>query len=392
MPWKESSVMDERMKFIGRLLQGEKMAPLCKEFGISRVTGQKIFDRYQLHGIKGIYNRSRAPNKHPNQVPFEIEQLIVQMKKERPCWGAPKLREIISRKHPSVKLPATSTIHCILDRHGLVNKQKRRNKVFKATASYLSVPKYPNDLWCTDFKGQLRLKNNNYCFPLTLTDAVSRFIISCEALSGTAEDPCFPIFEEIFQEYGLPDAMRSDNGGPFACSNALWSMSRLSIWWIRLGIKIERIEPGNPQQNGRHERMHRTLKLEAASPSATNLLQQQEKFDHFVEQFNNERPHQALDMKCPAEIYSKSKVPYKGLPDVSYPGYDSTILITNCGRICFKRMKINLSKAFANQPVGLKEIDSGIWQVDFMAYTLGYFDAESRRFSPNEDPFRIRML
>ena len=392
MPWKESSVMDERMKFIGRLLQGEKMAPLCKEFGISRVTGQKIFDRYQLHGIKGIYNRSRAPNKHPNQVPFEIEQLIVQMKKERPCWGAPKLREIISRKHPSVKLPATSTIHCILDRHGLVNKQKRRNKVFKATASYLSVPKYPNDLWCTDFKGQLRLKNNNYCFSLTLTDAVSRFIISCEALSGTAEDPCFPIFEEIFQEYGLPDAMRSDNGGPFACSNALWSMSRLSIWWIRLGIKIERIEPGNPQQNGRHERMHRTLKLEAASPSATNLLQQQEKFDHFVEQFNNERPHQALDMKCPAEIYSKSKVPYKGLPDVSYPGYDSTILITNCGRICFKRMKINLSKAFANQPVGLKEIDSGIWQVDFMAYTLGYFDAESRRFSPNEDPFRIRML
>jgi len=182
MPWRETSVMDERTKFIGRLLSGEKMAPLCREFGISRVTGHKIWSRYQQDGIRGVYNRSRAPHKHPNQVPFEVEQLIVRLKKEKPRWGAPKIRELVARRHPSVKLPATSTIHCVLDRHGLVNKKKKRRAKFKATASYLSTPKQPNDLWCTDFKGQFRMQNQEYCYPLTLTDAVSRLLISCEAL------------------------------------------------------------------------------------------------------------------------------------------------------------------------------------------------------------------
>lgn len=392
MPWKETCVMDERTKFIGRLLSGEKMAPLCREFGISRVTGHKLWNRYQQYGSKGIYNQSRAPHKHSNQTPFEIENLIVQTKKGKPTWGAPKIREVIHRRYPTIKLPSTSTVHCILDRHNLVRKKKRNNtKIYKATASYLSIPKMPNDLWCTDFKGQFKMGNKKYCYPLTLTDSASRFILACDALSSTEAAACFIAFEEAFQKYGVPYAIRSDNGIPFASGNSLWNLTQLSIWWIRLGIKIERIKPGNPQQNGRHERMHRVLKQETANPARSNLLQQQETFDKFIKEYNHERPHQALNMKCPSDIYQKSKQKYTGLPDITYPEHDKTLLISNCGRICFKKYKIHLSKSFANQPVGIKEIDDGIWQASYMDYELGYFDEESRAFSPNEDPFMLRL-
>lgn len=275
MPWKETSVLDERMKFIGRLLSGENMAPLCREFGISRVTGYKIWNRYKKNKLTAVQNRSRAPHSHPNRTPFEVEHVIVRLKREKPQWGAPKIRELIRKRYADIKPPAISTVHCILDRHGLVNRKRRRKK-FSSIAGYLSTPRGPNDLWCTDFKGQFRMKNRRYCFPLTITDFSSRYLISCEALSGTSENPCYGVFEQAFKEFGLPEAMRSDNGVPFASGNALWGLTKLSVWWIRLGIKIERIEPGNPQQNGRHERMHRTLKLEATQPPAENLLQQQE--------------------------------------------------------------------------------------------------------------------
>lgn len=390
MPWKVTSVMDERMKFVGRLLTGEKMSHLCKEFGISRVTGYKIWDRYQEDGSRGLYNRSNAPHQHPNQIPFEIEQLIVRFKKEKPKWGAPKIRELVSNRYPSLKLPATSTVHCVLDRHGLVDRRTKRNK-YHATASYLSTPKEPNDLWCTDFKGQFRMRNHEYCYPLTLSDQVSRFVISCEALDSTEINPCFAVFEEAFQEYGLPAAIRSDNGTPFAGGNSAWNLTRLSVWWIRLGIRLERIKPGNPQQNGRHERMHRTLKLEATKPPASNMLQQQEKFDRFRNEFNFERPHQALDMKRPADVHKKSSREYRGLTDLVYPGHDKSLLVSNCGRVCLKKQKVHISKAFANQPVGLTEVDNGIWQVDFMDYTLGYFDEESDKFAPREDPFGFKL-
>jgi putative transposase len=390
MPWRETSVMDERMRFVGRLLSGEKMAPLCREFGISRVTGHKIWRRYKKDGAKGMYNRSRAPHKHPNQLPFEIEQLIVRLKKEKPKWGAPKIRELVSRRYPTIKLPATSTVHCVLDRHGLVNRKKRRSK-HRAIATYLSVPKEPNDLWCTDFKGEFKMGNDVYCYPLTLSDFTSRYVLSCEALSSTKAGPCFPVFEEAFEEYGLPLAIRSDNGTPFACGNSTWNLTKLSVWWMRLGIKLERIEPGKPQQNGRHERMHRTLKFETTKPARANLLQQQERFDNFIKEFNFERPHQALDMKCPADVYRNSSRPYLGLPDVTYPGYDKTLLMSNCGRICIQKRKIHITRALANQPVGLKEVDDGIWQVDFMSYALGFFGADSDKFAPCEDPFGFGM-
>jgi putative transposase len=235
------------------------------------------------------------------------------------------------------------------------------------------------------------MRNNNYCFPLTLTDSVSRFILSCEALSSTEANSCFAVFEEAFEEYGLPLAIRSDNGTPFASGNSAWNLTRLSVWWIRLGIKLEHIKPGNPQQNGRHERMHRTLKYEATKPAASNLLQQQERFDNFTKEFNFERPHQAIDMKCPADVYKKSSRTYQGLPDVTYPGYDKSVLISNCGRVYNGRRKVHIGGALANQPVGLKEVDDRIWQVDFMSYTLGFFDEESNKFAPSEDPFGFRI-
>jgi putative transposase len=391
MPWKETCVMDERTKFIGRLLEGEKMAPLCREFGISRVTGHRIWNRYRQDGNTGLYNRSRAPHKHPNQTPFEVEKLIIRLKNEKPCWGAPKIRELVENKYPSIKPPSTSTVHSILDRHDLVKRRRVRSK-FKATASYLSNPTEPNDLWCTDFKGQFRMGNREYCYPLTLSDFASRYLFVCESLQSTEESPCFPAFEQAFKEYGLPCAIRSDNGIPFASGNSAWNLTKLSVWWIRLGIRLERIQPGNPQQNGRHERMHRTLKLEATMPAKANLLQQQEAFDGFKESFNFERPHQALDMKHPADVYQKSPRHYVGLTDLTYPGVDRTLLISNCGRICIgRKIKVHISKAFANQPVGLTYVDTGVWQVDFMSYTLGYFDEESRRFSPNDDPFGLRL-
>ncbi|MDD3726027.1 MAG: integrase core domain-containing protein [Candidatus Ratteibacteria bacterium] len=338
MPWKETSVMDERIKFIGRLLAGEKMASLCREFGISRVSGHKIWNRYKEEGNRGIYDRSRAAHKHPNQIPYEIEQLIVRLKKEKMNWGAPKIRELVRNRYPDIKLPAISTVHCILDRHALVNRHRKRNK-YHAIATYLSVPQEPNDLWCTDFKGQFKIQNGSYCFPLTISDFISRYIISCEALSSTEINPCFAVFEEAFKEYGLPVAIRNDNGAPFAGGNSLWNLTKLSVWWIRLGIKLERIRPGNPQENGRHERMHRTLKLEGTSSDISNMLQQQERFDKFRKEFNYERPH----------------------------------------------------KAFANQVVGLKEVDNGIFQIDFMSYTLGFFDEESDKFTPCEDPFGFKI-
>ncbi len=390
MPWKETSVMDERLKFVGRILAGEKMAPLCREFGISRVTGHKIWKWYQEQGATGIKFRSRAPHAHPNQTSFDVEQIILRLKKERPHWGAPKIRELVMRRHPQVRLPSISTIHCILDRHDLVKRKTRRPK-FSAVASYLSTPRQPNDLWCVDFKGQFQMRNNAYCFPLTITDFQSRYLISCEALAGTEENASYSVFEEAFGAYGLPSAIRSDNGIPFASGNSLWGLTKLSVWWIRLGIKLERIRPGNPQQNGRHERMHRTLKLEATRPPGDNLLQQQDRFYRFMDEYNHERPHQALEMKSPADLYTPSARKYKGLSPLTYPGHEKTMTISNCGRVCLSRAKIHVSRAFADQPVGLTEVEDQVWSVTFMDYEIGFLDEPSRKFAPKEDPFGMKL-
>ena len=382
--------MDERVKLVARLLEGEKMAAVCREFGISRKTGYKILERYNDTGLEGLTDRSRRPYRHANQLPFQIEGLIVRLKQEKPSWGAPKIMELLARRYPDVHRPAISTIHAVLDRHGLVKHRKgRRNK---ATGTALSDTEQPNDLWCADYKGEFMLADRRYCYPLTITDYASRYLFAVEALQSTKEVTAFTVFEQVFRENGLPKAIRTDNGVPFASPNALFNLSKLSVWWLRLGIAIERIKPGNPQQNGRHERMHLTLKLETTKPAGANFLQQQAKFDDFIEEYNTERPHQALAMKPPAAVHAPSQRPYQGLPELDYPFHDKSVIVTTCGRICFNTRKINLSQVFSGQRVGIKQVDDRLWLVSFMDYDLGYFDDTECRLEPLDNPFGPKLL
>jgi transposase InsO family protein len=390
MPWKESSVMEERLRFIARLLEGEAMTDLCREFGISRKTGYKIFDRYKEHGLEALSDRSRRPVRYANQLPAQVESLIVRLKRDKPHWGARKLRELLLRRLAGdIRVPAISTIHAVLDRHGLVKRKTRAHH--RAMGTELSAGTAPNDLWCADFKGEFKLGNGGYCYPLTVSDHASRYLLLCEALESTREDLAFTAFERLFAERGLPHAIRSDNGVPFASPNGLYNLSKLAVWWLRLGIAIERIKPGCPQQNGRHERMHLTLKKEATRPPGMNSLQQQARFDAFTHEFNTERPHQALAMKCPAELYARSARPYQGLPELAYPFHDRDILVTACGRICMHRKKINISTVLAGQRLGIREVDEGIWLVSFMHYDLGYIDLEQKTLQTIDNPFGTRL-
>jgi len=378
--------MEERLRFVARLLEGEEMSFLCREFGISRKTGYKIYERYKDCGMEALSDRSRRPFRYGNQLPFQVEAAIVQLKKEKPHWGAPKLRELLFRKFPSdVKVPAVSTIHAVLDRHNLV--QPRKGPRHRAQGTALSTGQNPNELWCVDFKGEFKLGDGRYCYPLTVTDHASRYLLMCEALESVREETAFTAFESLFQERGLPSAIRSDNGVPFASPHALFGLSKLSVWWLRLGIAIERIKPGKPQQNGRHERMHLTLKKEATRPAKPNFLQQQARFDDFVQEFNDERPHEALAMKMPAEIYQPSTRTYNGLAELKYPFHDRTVLVTSCGRVCLHRKKINVSTVFSGQTLGIKEVEENTWLLSFMDYDLGYIDLDEKCLQPLDNPF-----
>jgi putative transposase len=381
--------MDERIKFVGRLLDGEKMAVLCREFEISRKTGYKIYSRYKDCGVDGLTDRSRRPYRHARQLPFQIEKAIVQLKQEHPSWGAPKIRARLQRQHDDIRCPAISTVHAILDRNGLVKRRRRR--IYKPEGTPLAHPHHPNDLWCADYKGEFMLADRRYCYPLTITDFASRYLIGCEALSTTQAMYAFTVFERVFKDFGLPRAIRTDNGAPFASANSLFGLTKLSVWWLRLGIGIERIKPGHPQQNGRHERMHLTLKKEATKPAAKNFLQQQARFDQFIEVFNRERPHQGLNMRYPAEIYTPSPRPYSGLPELEYPFHDRTITVTRCGRICLGAQKVNISQAFAGQKVGIKQVEDRVWLVSFMQFDLGFFDDETCRIESAENPFTAKL-
>ena len=390
MPWKECSVMAERLRFVARLLDGERMSDVCRQFGISRKTGYKIFDRYRQEGVEALTDRSRRPVRYANQLPEQVERLIVGLKRDKPHWGARKIRELLLRKLAGdVRVPARSTVHAVLDRHGLVSRARRRRN--RAEGTPLSIAASPNDLWCADFKGEFKLGNGRYCYPLTVTDQASRYLLLCEALDSTREGPVIEAFAGLFRQHGLPAAIRSDNRLPFASPNGLYNLSKLSVWWLRLGLQLERIKPGQPHQNGRHERMHLTLKKETTRPPGANSLQQQARFDAFIGEFNQERPHQALDMRCPGELYTPSVRPYDGLPEVEYPFHDRDVLVTACGRICMHRKKINISTVMAGQRLGIKEVDDGIWLVSFMHYDLGYIDLEQRTLQTIDNPFGTRL-
>jgi putative transposase len=305
--------------------------------------------------------------------------------------GRPQDPGALRRRFPDLlRCPAISTVHAVLDRRGLVERRRRRR--YRATGTPLSRPLQPNALWCADFKGEFQLTDRRYCFPLRITDFASRYLIRCEALASTKAPQVFTVFERAFQEFGLPLAIRTDNGLPFGCGNALYGLTRLSVWWLRLGIGIERIKPGHPEQNGRHERMHLTLKREATKPASPNFLQQQARFEAFVARYHEERPHEALNMRVPADDDVPSPRPYRGIGELEYPFHDCTAIVTTCGRICYETRKVNLSTVFAGQKVGVSQVGEHIWLVSFMDYDLGYFDDETCRLEPIGNPFWRKVL
>ena len=389
MPWRESTVMEERLRFVARRLEGEPMTALCREFGISRKTGHKLFARYKDHGLEALADRPRKPGRVANRLAMPVEATIVALRKERPHWGARKLRELLARRlGEGVAVPARSTIHAVLDRHGLVEHARARRP--RAAGTPLSTPQAPNELWCCDFKGEFRLGCGRLCYPLTVTDQASRFLLMVEAMEGTREPTVFTAFHRIFEERGLPGAIRSDNGVPFA-SRGLYGLSKLSVWWLRLGIGIERIRPGRPQQNGAHERMHLTLKQETTRPAARTILAQQARFDAFIEEFNTERPHEALAMKRPADLYTPSPRPFVGLPALRYPFHDHELIVAANGTIGLFNRRIIISTVLAGQTLGLREVDTDVWLVSFMHYDLGYIDLEARTLQTIDTPFGSRV-
>lgn len=388
MSWKECSIMDEKLKFIARHLEGESMTDLCREFGISRTTGHNLLKRYRQMGSEALVAQSRAPKRYANKLPIQVEALILDLKRQYKNWGAPKIREKIIKAFPDVKTPAKSTVHAVLDRNGLVEKRKGRKR-YKNEGTPLTHVKSPNELWCADYKGEFMTADKKYCYPLTITDYASRYLISCDAFTSTATEFAFESFERAFKEFGLPDAIRTDNGSPFANAQSFYHLTQLSVWWMRLGIKVERTTPGCPQENGRHERMHLTLKQETTRPPRDNLTAQQEEFDKFINIYNNERPHAGIKNKYPSELYVPSKKIYTKPEPIYYPFHDQTITVSQCGRVCTKGLKVSLSRAFAGVEVGIKEMEDGIWVVSFLDYDLGYFDDKSRKVEPITDPFNM---
>ena len=383
--------MDQKLNFIARHLQGETISSLCKEFDISRTTGHKLIKRYKQMGQEALVEQKRTPNRFANKTPVEIEALILNVKREYKTWGAPKIREKIIKSHNHVKAPARSTIHAILDRHGLVKSRRKRIRR-KSQGTKLTHVKAPNDLWCADYKGEFMLGNRQYCYPLTISDYASRYLISCESLCSTKQDFAFEVFTRAFKEYGLPSSIRTDNGAPFASSQSFYNLTKLSVWWLSLGINIERIKPGHPEQNGRHERMHLTLKQDTTRPPRANLEGQQEAFDKFIQVYNYERPHEGIKNKYPSEIYKPSVREFSDPEPIFYPLHDQTITVTQCGRVCAKGLKVSLSRAFAGQQVGIREIEDDIWVVSFMDYDLGYFDSKSPKVTPVDDIFGVQMV
>lgn len=371
MPWSQTSLMNEKTQFIADYLRGTLgMTELCNHYGISRKTGYKWIDRYLKQGPQGLEERARAPRTCPHKTPEKLERLIVEARRLHPSWGARKLLAFLSGKHPTLPWPARSTVNDVLNRHDLI-PVKRRSRKLGHPGKPSQHMDAPNHTWGADFKGQFKTRNGRYCYPLTVTDGCSRFLLECRALLTTAVVPSQTVFTAVFREYGLPDRIRTDNGVPFA-SNALGRLSALSAWWIRLGIYPELIEPGQPQQNGRHERMHRTLKAETTRPPAGDHRAQQKKFNRFREEFNYERPHEALDMQTPADFYvpSRREMPKK-IPPLEYPDRFIKRFVSANGAMRWHSVSVPVSTACSGEYVGLEEIDNGVWNVYFGHKKIG---------------------
>jgi transposase InsO family protein len=374
--------MDQRLAFVLEAKKAESsFAELCRIYEISRPTGYELVRRYEKEGPVGLLDRSRAPHESPQAIGERVEAAILEARGKHPRWGPRKLKAWLAAQKPGSQWPAHSSIGELLRRHGLTVPQKRRRRTPPSEQPFGECDQ-SNAVWCIDFKGWFQTGDGEKCNPLTLTDAYSRYLLRCQVVDQTDGKRVQPVLEAAFREYGLPLAIRSDNGAPFA-SRGLMGLSRLSIWWIKLGIVPERIVPGKPQQNGRHERMHLTLLQETALPPERTLRGQQRKFDSFRREFNEERPHEALSMKTPASLYQPSSRPYPArTPIIEYPSAQTVRKVHERGVIFWKHEPVFLSETLRGEHVGLEAIDERRWKVYFAHLELGVFDSHKLQFSP----------
>ncbi len=381
MRWKESSVEDKRFEFVKEVeLGATSFAAICQHYGISRPTGYKWWNRYQEEGRSGLADRSRAPHRSPQAMSDGVKEMILAVKAKYSGWGAGKILGKLRLEGPNQKWPSESAVGDFLHRQGLTVGRKRSHRGTRGAAELASADE-PNQVWCVDFKGWFRTGDGKRCDPLTLTDNYSRYLLCCQAVAKESTVHVKPLIEAAFREYGLPDRIRSDNGPPFG-ANGQRGLTALAVWWLKLGILPERIVPGRPQQNGRHERMHLTLKQETARPPAATISRQQRRFDRFRRQYNDERPHEALEQQLPASFYEASSREYPSrLPEMVYPSDWWTRRVSGGGKFyCSKNRLVFVSHALVGETIGFEPIDDGHWRGWFGRWELGVLDKAAGKF------------
>lgn len=383
MPWRETSPMEERLQFVRDAQSGLfTITELAEQYGISRRTGYKWLARYDAEGLAGLHDRSRRPQHSPTATADDVIDQLVALRRRHPRWGPKKLLPVLRRTQPAVAWPARSTVSALLNERGLVTPPGRR----RTRHPYASAPRAAiaeaNELWTTDFKGECRTGDGVYCYPLTLRDAFSRFVLRCDALAGCTYEATRARFERAFATYGLPARIRSDNGSPFA-GPGVGHLSQLSAWWIRLGIVPERIAPGHPEQNGSHEQFHAVLKAATTRPPAPHRGAQQRRFARFCAEYNQDRPHEALADAVPASCYTASRRPLPArLPPLAYAGHFDVRRVSSVGHVSWQGQTLFISKALVRQDVAFEEIDDGIWTLHFATVALGRYDERHRSLQP----------
>jgi putative transposase len=378
MPWQESCAMDQRVRFIGDQQSGLwTMTELCERYGISRRVGYKWLDRYRLEGPAGLMDRSHAPHVHGRATPPNVVEAIIGLRRERPSWGPRKIVAKLEQRQPAVDWPSASTVGEILKRAGLAGGRRMRRRA-PPRLGELTVPQYANHVWSIDHKGWIRLGDGSRVEPFTMTDGFSRYLIGVAATSSTRQAECRPLLERAFREYGLPEVIRSDNGAPFA-STGTTGLTVMSVWWIKLGIRHERIDPGHPQQNGRHERFHFTL-LEAMRPPSPNRSAQARRFAAFARDYNEERPHEALGQRAPASVYQRSSrsIPTR-LPEPDYPAEATVRQVRSNGEIKWRGDLIYICTSLIGETIAIEEAENGHWRVRFFDVPIGIIDMQSRK-------------
>ncbi|HEX7072294.1 MAG TPA: IS481 family transposase [Rhodothermales bacterium] len=378
MPWQGVTPVDLRAEFTRAFTAGWfSMTELCDQYGISRKTGYKWVDRYEAEGRAGLVDRSRRPHHSPRATSARVVELLCEARRRHPTWSARKLIAVLRGHHPRLPWPARSTGCALLKAHGLVRARRRRVRARAASAPLAPIT-HPNEVWTADFKGEFRTGDRRYCYPLTVRDGFSRYVLRCDALPTKGTASTRDRFERAFRDYGVPARIRSDNGEPFA-GTGLTRLSRLSAWWIRLGIQPERIALGHPEQNGSHEQFHRVLKAETARPPAPSLAAQQRRFRHFCTEYNEERPHEALHDQPPASCYTPSPRPFPArLPPLEYPGHMEIRRVSPFGQVSWAGRGLYLTEVLGGEYVAFDEVEDGIWMLYFATVRLARFDERTR--------------